>query len=229
MPVLLRRLLRKVFSDGLASTARSVRFHSYERYREWSLGIQTARPAYPSPEGPRGERQPYEPLTYTGIDAAFRRFGAGAPGGVLLDYGCGKGRVTSVAATYPLRRVIGVEIQAELCEAARENMHRVRGRLCHGWEIVQADASAFDVPDDVSIFFLFNPFVGSTLRAVVTRIEQSLARAPRLVRIIYGQPCSEPDVFRACGWLRLAAELPLGFKKDMRLRLHINRSTTPEG
>src|SRR5687767_5372667 len=41
---------------------------------------------------------------------------------VLLDYGCGKGRVVFVAALSPnIRRVIGLDISASLLEVARQN------------------------------------------------------------------------------------------------------------
>ena len=214
-----QRLMRSVRSEGVLGTARRARYHCYEQYREWTLGIATASKL--DPYGPLGDElhRPYEPLCYACLDMAFSRLSPG-PNDVFLDYGCGRGRITAVAATHPFRKVIGIELHQELCASARVNMYRMHGKRCSEWEVLQADATEFVVPGDVNVVFLFNPFLGEILDRVVCRLEESLALRPRALTLIYMNPEADRDVFVECSWLSLNAELPVGLWRGMRFRLY---------
>ncbi|HEX3147671.1 MAG TPA: class I SAM-dependent methyltransferase [Gemmataceae bacterium] len=108
---------------------------------------------------------------------------------VFLDYGSGMGRVVLMAARYPFRRVIGVEISAVLNEVARKNLDRLAGRRrCDCVELWTSDAARFPVPDDVSVIFLYNPFHGDVLRQVLSNIRTSLDRLPRRIVMIFNNP-----------------------------------------
>lgn len=214
---MLFRLLRSIREEGPLGAARRVRYHCYEYYREWQLGIESRAPK--DPYGPRGDHQriPYEPLCYACIDSVLQCFSPNEKH-VFLDYGCGRGRVTSVAATYPFRKVIGVELQPDLCAAARVNMQRVRGKRCQDWEIIETDATEFYLPPDVNFVFLFNPFVGEVLERVVQRIKESLVKHPRTFSLIYVNSRADPDVFQTCSWLNLKREIPVAIWNRTRLR-----------
>ena len=51
-----------------------------------------------------------------------------------------------------------------------------------------ADVAEFRVPDDVTIGYLFYPFVNETLDAAIRGIIESIDRHPRRVRLIYVWP-----------------------------------------
>lgn len=212
-----RRLVRSIRTEGLLGALQRARYHGYEWFRETTLGISTG--SRHDPYGPVGDeqRRPYEPLCYACIDAAFRRI-TPDDRAVFLDYGCGRGRIVAVAATHPFGKVIGVELNAELCAAARLNLQRLRGRRCQLWEVVESDATEFAVPEEVTVVFLFNPFLGEILEHVVNRVEQSLTSKPRLLSLFYVNPDSDVDVFESCRWLNLRAELPVGLWQGMRFR-----------
>jgi SAM-dependent methyltransferase len=109
--------------------------------------------------------------------------------GTFLDYGAGKGRALLIAARYGFRRAIGVEISRELCETAAKNLRICAGK--HGnctFEIHHGDAALFEVPDDVSVVYFFNPFGQDVLLAAIHRILASLHRVPRELYIVYLNP-----------------------------------------
>jgi SAM-dependent methyltransferase len=109
-----------------------------------------------------------------------------SPTDVFVDFGSGKGRVLYQAAKYPFARVIGVEISAALSEAARRNLAHSRQRLaCTSVEVVTADATEFEIPDDMTYAYFYYPFVGDTFARVIANIVASLDRNPRRLRIIY--------------------------------------------
>ncbi len=112
---------------------------------------------------------------------------------VFVDFGSGMDRVVLQAARYPFRKVIGVEISERLHRIARKNLVRNRRRLrCPDIELVHADVLDYELADDVTAAFLYNPFQGEIFPTVVARLLQSVERNPRPLRIIYVNPVEEP-------------------------------------
>jgi hypothetical protein len=118
------------------------------------------------------------------------------PADVFLDAGSGMGRIVLQAALkYPVRRVIGVEISEELHRIAQTNLARNRHRLrAADVDLVNTDISSFEIPDDVSIVFLYNPFTGEILKDFIDRLVDSVNRCPRRVRVLYINPEDEASL-----------------------------------
>ncbi len=110
-------------------------------------------------------------------------------GFTFVDLGSGKGRVLLLAAAYPFRCVIGVEVQAELHAVAEENLFRLRenGSKIDAHSIC-LDAREFSFPPDPLVVYLFNPFPDYVLSSVLDNLRASLVRHPRPVYVIYNAP-----------------------------------------
>lgn len=120
-------------------------------------------------------------LVMSRLDLAWERF-------VFVDYGSGKGLVTMLASEYPFKKIVGVELSEQLCALARSNDLKYTSptRQCRAIEIVCADATKHELPADPAVVFLFEPFVEEKIFVNVLRnIEQSLARNPRELFLIY--------------------------------------------
>ena len=91
----------------------------------------------------------------------------------FVDLGCGKGRVLLVAAEYPFRQIVGVEISAALSEIARKNaaIAPPRSRKCRDIEIQNADATTFDYPEGNILLHLYHPFEPTLTRRVLSHLE----------------------------------------------------------
>ena len=108
---------------------------------------------------------------------------------VFVDLGSGKGKALLIAGLLPYKRVIGVEMDKELSRLAELNVNRVRARLrADKVECVTASVLEWEIPDDASVIFMFNPFIGQTFSAVTSKIFESYDRNPRLLHIVYGHP-----------------------------------------
>ena len=128
------------------------------------------------------------------------------PDDVFLDLGAGKGRVLYQAARYPFRRVIGVEISPLLTVVARQNLARKRRRLrCREIELITMDAAEYEIPDDVTVVYLYHPFIGETFAKVVERLAASLDRRSRHMRVIYASPTQE-EMLLGTGLFRTLSE-----------------------
>jgi Histone methylation protein DOT1 len=141
----------------------------------------------------------------------MRRFVAPGRDDVFLDYGSGTGTAMILAATFPFRKVIGVEYSAQLCAIAETIIPQVRDRLaCRELELVNQDASLYEVPGDVSVIYCWNSFGGEILAGVCEKIRQSLTRTPRKLRIVYYMPSRFEAQVAGQGWLakRAAVEYP---------------------
>jgi precorrin-6B methylase 2 len=111
---------------------------------------------------------------------------------VFLDVGAGKGRAVVLAAAYPFRRVIGVELSTQLVDIARDNVDRCKARLrCNDVVLVNADAVEYEIPDDVTVVFMNNPVRGANFAAVVRHVLDSYDRRARTMRIVYANPIEE--------------------------------------
>lgn len=126
---------------------------------------------------------------------------------VFIDIGSGLGRVVFQAARYPFRRVVGVELSERLNEVARDNIERNRHRLrCQDVELVTADARAYEIPDDVTVVFMANPFTGDLFRTVIGAVTASVDRRPRRLRLIYRNPI-EHEMLMATGRFKVVRQL----------------------
>lgn len=120
---------------------------------------------------------------------------------VFVDFGCGMGRVLLEAASrYPFARVIGVELVPSLADAATAALSANQRRLrCAEWEIVNVDVLDYPVPDDLTVAYFYDPFTGSVFDAVIARLEESVERNPRRLRLVYLTPREMPRLLRSPG------------------------------
>lgn len=111
----------------------------------------------------------------------------------FIDLGSGKGRTLLMASDYPFRRIIGVELLPSLHQIAQENLRQYKSesQKCFALESICADATAFSLPADPLVIFLFNPFPESGMRQVVASLNQSLREHPRPVYVLYHNPLLE--------------------------------------
>lgn len=115
---------------------------------------------------------------------ALRRIFAGRvrPDDVLVDIGCGRGRVLAHwSSHYPEHRMVGIEIDPHA--AARAGAHMSRHPNC---TVVCGDAVDL-LPEDGSLFYLYNPFGFDTLDRLRLRIE-ALPRGSRRLVLLYHNP-----------------------------------------
>jgi len=95
----------------------------------------------------------------------------------FVDLGAGMGRGLLLAAEYPFRRVVGVELNPTLLRIARRNLTvwRKAGRAQSPMSIHGGDAAEFTFPAGPCVAFLFNPFGAPVLRKLLSNVEHGFA------------------------------------------------------
>jgi SAM-dependent methyltransferase len=169
---------------------RKLRIHSFGGYQLESEGIVNR------------DDHGYSPESYLDFHRAMRWLSLDERRGVFLDCGSGKGRIVLAAACHPFRRAIGVEISPVLNRIAQQNLESSRPRLrCREVEFVTVDAAAYEFPDDVTCVFIYNPFRGAVLTAVIENLRRSLVRAPRALSLIASTPDRFEEALAGASWI----------------------------
>ena len=124
---------------------------------------------------------------------------------VFVDLGSGKGRALLMSAALPFRRIVGVELSPSLCAVADENLASFRGeRRCADVQVLCADVCDFELPEEDTVFYLFNPFHRPVLRRVVENVRVSVARSPRRILVAYCHAADGTDLLEEAGFRKLS-------------------------
>ena len=131
---------------------------------------------------------PYEPTPYSVLE---RLVGSGFFGkdDVVLDYGCGKGRVGFFLSYRTKAKTIGIEYDDRIYKSALENRKSTISRAKP--EFVLTKAEEYEVPPDVNRCCFFNPFSVEILHKVMARIIQSYYEHPREIFLFFYYPSDE--------------------------------------
>lgn len=124
----------------------------------------------------------YEPTGYSVLER-LAQSGYIAKNDILVDYGCGKGRV-GFFMNYALGcRTIGVEYSETLYNDALQNLESYIGKK-GGVSFVCQNAENYEV-GEANGFYFFNPFSEKILRSVLQRIYESYYENPRQIRLYF--------------------------------------------
>jgi len=158
-----------------------------ERESKWDVSLQiktTGRDDVNADE----YHHPYEPTPYSVLE---RLAGSGLIGkdDVVLDYGCGKGRVGFFLSYRTKARTIGIEYDVRIYQSALENRKTALPKAKA--DFVLTSAEAYEVPADVNRCYFFNPFSAELLHKVMARILESYYEYPREILLFFYYPSDE--------------------------------------
>lgn len=207
--------------NDLIGRARYKVWRLFDKWNERRYGIKTSGNIAPEelgfPTGAEYRGGLYRPSSWSVLRHVFKQLRVSGDD-VLVDYGSGMGRVLIIAGRERFKRVIGVEMSEELNEIARENLDRNRERLhCQDVDVISADATQWEVPDDLSIAYFYCPFPPHVFEEVLQQLFASLERRPRPLRLVYFF-MSNPDreLLMATGRAK-----ELDFKRPLHLRAQL--------
>ncbi len=147
------------------------------------------------------------PSVFQGIFVRWRRCRPLAPidAYTFVDLGAGMGRAILLAAAYPFRAVVGVELHPTLARIARRNLALWRSarRTRVPMRIFCRDAAEFPLPKGPCVAFLFNPFGAPVLRLLLRSWNGILAQRKEQLDILYVNNEQESVLEREPGFERL--------------------------
>ncbi len=133
-------------------------------------------------------RYPYEPTPYSVLER-LADSGMIRESDVVLDYGCGKGRVEFFLSHQTKAKTVGIEYDEQIYRSAIENQKTAVSRM--RTEFVSAKAEAYEVPPEANRCYFFNPFSAEILHKVMARILESYYDQPREMFLFFYYPSEE--------------------------------------
>ena len=131
---------------------------------------------------------PYEPTPYSVLER-LANSGLIRKRDVVLDYGCGKGRVDFFLSYQTKAAAIGIEYDERIYQRALEN--KKTAAFGTKVEFVLAGAEMYEVPPEINRCYFFNPFSVEILRKVMARIIESYYGNPREMYLFFYYPSEE--------------------------------------
>ena len=131
---------------------------------------------------------PYEPTPYSVLE---RLADSGLIGkdDVVLDYGCGKGRVGFFLSYRAKAKTVGIEYDERIYQSALENQQTAVSRIKPDFLLTRAEE--YEVPAEVNRCYFFNPFSAEILQKVMARILESWYENPREVFLFFYYPADD--------------------------------------
>ncbi len=138
---------------------------------------------------------PYEPTDYSVLNRLANE-GYIRKGNLLLDYGCGKGRVSFFLSYQTRCKAVGVDYDERMILSAKENQsHAVSGNRT---SFVCENAGTYLIPGKADRFYFFNPFSTEILRQVLNRIRTAYYEKPRDMLLFFYYPSDEYIALLMC-------------------------------
>jgi len=131
--------------------------------------------------------QPYQPTYYEVLDIIVKS-GYIDSSSVVVDYGCGKGRVLFYLYYKLGCRCIGIEYESVFYEGALKNKESFfKGRKYDdsGITFINGAAEKYNPPVDANTFFFFNPFSLEIHKAVLNKIRNSYFEKEREITLVF--------------------------------------------
>lgn len=168
---------RSLYLRGIMATIRIIK---YETEAEKKYNIQTAG-VKPSQSK---DFFHYQGANYWVLELLLKESIGLSSNNTFIDIGCGKGRVCFVAEKVGYKKVLGIDLDAELIQNAIDNGHKINSRV----EFINCNALDYNFNHREAVYFLFNPFSESILKQVLIKIKEN---SHSKTLIIYMNPTQE--------------------------------------
>ncbi|MDP6908146.1 MAG: class I SAM-dependent methyltransferase [Flavobacteriales bacterium] len=165
-------------------------FKEWQKERE--LGIQTFGAHAPDELSIEADSKLgghlYQPSSSVIFKRAMEKLPIDFKSKVFLDIGSGKGRAMILAAEHGFKKVIGVEYAAELNDIAYTNIERVRNKFSETtFDLQEGDALAYEIPEEVDVIYLFNPFDEHAISGLLDRVKPAFEKS-KPIHLVYVHP-----------------------------------------
>ncbi len=154
-------------------------------------GVDTIGIMYPTKDHVAGNNWKYG-NKYEGVDIkifnrSIKDLGLSYDKYVFIDFGSGKGRAVFLAATFPFKKVIGVEYCRELDVIAQHNL-RICNRdelACKDINFFCMDALEYSLPDEPLFLFINNSFGPKVMKELIRNLDKHYQKFKKPIVVIY--------------------------------------------
>jgi len=188
---------------GIFRLINEIRFRVISSYHEHRFAVNTVYFISKKELGFNNEDlSEHVPAPYTAIYSLLNNIPLDFSKSVFLDYGSGTGRAIIVAASFPFKKVIGIELSLNMFEISNDNIHRMHYKKAKEIECINVNAKDYILEDDINIIYFYHPFKGDTLKYVIDNIYHSYLRKPRNMFIIFINNQYFDEIIKHFTWIK---------------------------
>lgn len=130
-----------------------------------------------------------QPSSFYMLKKAFSHINIKPENISLLDIGCGSGRVLSYAMLLNFKKVFGIDLDESGIEKAVSNCTQMqKNGYTTIFNIQNADATRYDIPEGINVIYMFNPFGEQTMKTVLENIIAYCKHLDKSVYLVYCNP-----------------------------------------
>lgn len=165
-----------------------------------ALGVESA-----------GHANEYTPVPARGLSLVLEQLPIEYTEWDFVDLGAGKGRALFVASKFAFRKIIGVELSADLVRLAKRNIKTFRDpkQRCFDLTVVYDDAQRYILQGTRVVLYFFDPFSSaSAMERVLDNVQNWLRNGNHMLYVVYWHPrLVEPfEQYPALTLIRATAE-----------------------
>ena len=139
--------------------------------------------------GDRKKASRYEAVSFYMLEKLLSAFQKVSGLTSIIDLGSGKGRVLIVAPHFGFTDITGIDFAKELCEQAIANMKEKEKQFPEiKWKVINENVENYDIGNQDSVFFMFNPFTEDVLKRFLEKLDNSCHEFPRSIYFLYASP-----------------------------------------
>jgi len=165
---------RSVYLRGFINTLRLIKYEpkAEKFYNINTSGIKTSKSS---------QNFHYQGANYLILEKIINTVKEILPNAIFFDIGCGKGRACIVAAKLGFTKVIGIDLDSELIDLAKQNAKQANVEV----EFILANAIEYNYQNVNTVYFLFNPFNETVLNKVLKKINKVTTKK---IIVVYMNP-----------------------------------------
>ncbi len=195
-----------------------------ERQFDEFLGINTFSGMSESITEENGDNL-YQATYYKDLITIFNEVSL-EPEDVLVDFGCGLGRVLFYGNSRHYCRTVGIEKDSQIFEELLANRDMYQSKFLEQEDRMHfhnTDAAEYEIGDEDNYFYFFNPFSADTFKRVLKNIIASVKRAPRDIYVMTYYPTFEyQKEIRDCRYFVLKKIVKLsGYEEDPDEKVYV--------
>lgn len=135
----------------------------------------------------------YEATSYLALETLFKEYKVNS-NDCIVDFGCGKGRLSFYINYYFNSKIIGIEMNNNYfntCINNKKNYLKIYSKQKNKLEFLNEFAEEYNISSTDNKFYFFNPFSLQIFMKVIKNILLSLEKYPRDIELILYYPSDD--------------------------------------
>lgn len=188
-----KNISQHIAYKGLPVFIKSKAYDYYQKYRLKQLGIYhapvTGDKSLTSSKAVNKDAEENMPSSFYEMAEGLGQTGLKNKDVSLIDIGCGEGRILNFGMLLNFKEVFGIELDETAYKKAIENCEKMKSKgYTTAFHIEHMDAALYDLPQNINVVYLFNPFREKTMESIVEKVVAQVNKFKTPIYVIYCVP-----------------------------------------